>query len=111
MDIVVKRKSSWNMKEIIGTSNRVLEIDLSSREVKEFTVTDNDRRLYLGGKGLGLKILYERLQPGTDPLGKDNILVFMMGVLMGSGAPCSGRFSAVTKSPLTSTITGANAGG
>lgn len=99
------------MKEIAGTSNRLLEIDLSSREVKEFTITDKDRRMYLGGKGIGLKLLYERLRPGTDPLGKDNILIFMMGVLMGTGAPCSGRFAAVTKSPLTKGIVSSSCGG
>ena len=99
------------MKEIIGTSNKVLEIDLSSREVKEFGITEEDRRMYLGGKGMGLKLLYERLQPGTDPLGKDNIIIFMMGVLMGTGAPCSGRFSAVTKSPLTNGIVSSTCGG
>ncbi len=88
-------------KTITGTNNRVLEIDLTTRRVSLLTITDGDRRQYLGGKGLGLKYLYERLRPGTDPLGADNWLVFMMGVLMGSGAPCSSRFAAVTKSPLT----------
>ena len=89
------------MKQLVGTSNRILEINLSSRQYKEFQVTDEDRRMYLGGKGLGLKLLFDRLQPGIDPLGEDNYLAFMMGVLMGTGAPCSGRFAALTKSPLT----------
>jgi aldehyde:ferredoxin oxidoreductase len=67
--------------------------------------------MYLGGKGLGLKLLYDRLKPGTDPLGEDNYLIFEMGVLMGTGAPCSGRFSAVTKSPLTEIVTTSSCGG
>ena len=92
------------INKIVGTSNRVLEIDLTSEQVKELQVTDNDRKIYLGGKGLGLKLLFERLQPGIDPLGEDNYLAFMMGVLMGTGAPCSGRFAALTKSPLTGII-------
>lgn len=99
------------MNEIFGTSNRVLELDLSSRNVKEFTISDEDRRMYLGGKGIGLKLLYDRLVSGADPLGKDAILVFTMGVLMGTGAPCSGRFSAVTKSPLTKGIVSSSCGG
>jgi aldehyde:ferredoxin oxidoreductase len=81
------------MQEIIGTSNRVLDIDLSGRTAGTFLITENDRRMFLGGKGLGLKYLYERLKPGIDPLGAENILAFMMGVLMGTGAPCSGRFA------------------
>jgi len=70
-----------------------------------------ERKKYLGGKGLGLKLLYARMEPGIDPLGEDNIIAFMMGVLIGTGAPCSGRFEAVTKSPLTGIMVTASCGG
>ncbi len=99
------------INKIVGTSNRILEIDLKSKQVKELQVTDHDRRLYLGGKGLGLKLLFERMAPGIDPLGEDNYLAFMMGVLMGTGAPCSGRFAALTKSPLTGIMLTSSCGG
>ena len=99
------------MREIIGTDNRILEIDLTTRTSGEFEVAAEDRRMYLGGKGLGLKYLYERMAPGTDPLGEGNILALMMGVLLGTGAPCSGRFAAVTKSPLTGIFTTSSCGG
>jgi len=99
------------MMEIVGTSNRVLEIDLGGKDVKEFHIADEDRRLYLGAKGLGLKLLYDRLAPGIDPLGEDNYLAFMMGVMIGTGAPCSGRFSALTKSPLTGILLSSSCGG
>ena len=55
------------MQEILGTSNRVLEVNLSTQTVSEFKISDKDREMYLGGKGMGLKLLSERLQPGTDP--------------------------------------------
>jgi aldehyde:ferredoxin oxidoreductase len=99
------------IQKIVGTGNRMLEIDLTTQRVKELQITDNDRRLYLGGKGLGLKLLFERLQPGIDPLGEDNYLAFMMGVLLGTGAPCSGRFAALTKSPLTGIMLASSCGG
>ena len=99
------------IKKIVGAGNRMLEIDLTTQRVKELQITDDDRRLYLGGKGLGLKLLFERLQPGIDPLGEDNYLAFMMGVLMGTGAPCSGRFAALTKSPLTGIMLTSSCGG
>ena len=89
------------MQEISGTSNRILDINLSSKTATTFRVTETDRRMFLGGKGLGLKYLYERLPPGIDPLGAENILAIMTGILMGSGAPCRERFAALTKSPLT----------
>ena len=99
------------MREIIGTSNRVLEINLTTGAVREFKVSERERKMYLGGKGLGLKLLYERLKPGIDPLGEENILAFMMGVFMGTDAPCSGRFAAVTKSPLTGIMASSSCGG
>ncbi|MBW2705837.1 MAG: hypothetical protein JRD84_05985, partial [Deltaproteobacteria bacterium] len=49
------------IQKIVGAGNRMLEIDLTTQRVKELQITDNDRRLYLGGKGLGLKLLFERL--------------------------------------------------
>ncbi|MDZ7700206.1 MAG: aldehyde ferredoxin oxidoreductase N-terminal domain-containing protein [Deltaproteobacteria bacterium] len=97
--------------DITGTSNRVLEVDLTRKEVHLVHVSDEDRRMYLGGKGLGLKLLYDRLIPGVDPLGEKNYLAFMMGVLMGTGAPCSGRFSGLTKSPLTGIMAVSSCGG
>ena len=99
------------MEQIVGTSNKVLEVDLSSRSSTTVTVSETDRRQYLGAKGLALKLLYDRLTPGIDPLGDENIIAFMMGVYMGTGAPCSGRFAAATRSPLTGIITTASCGG
>ncbi len=99
------------MKTIVGTGNRILEINLSTGQVSEFQVGIDDRRKYLGGKGLGLKLLYDRIDRGIDPLGEENYLAFMMGVLMGTGAPCTGRFSAITKSPLTGIMLHSSCGG
>jgi len=99
------------MKEIVGTSNRMLEVNLTIREVREFQATDEDLQLYLGGKGLGLKYIYDRMDLNADPLGEENILAFMMGVMISTGAPCTGRFSAVTKSPLTGIMASASCGG
>ncbi len=99
------------MQEIIGTSNRVLEIDLTQKSFTVYDVNPVDTKLYIGGKGLALKMLYDRMKPGVDPLGEDNILAITTGVLMGTGAPCSGRFAAVTKSPLTGIMTSCSCGG
>jgi len=99
------------MKAVWGMRNRVLEIDLSKRDFKEIGITEEDRRNYLGGKGLALKLLYDRLKPGIDPLGEENIFIVTTGVLIGTGAPNSSRFSAVSKSPLTGIITSSSCGG
>ena len=99
------------MKQIKGTGNRVLEIDLDTKSQQLYEVTRRERKHYLGAKGLGLKLLYDRLPTGIDPLSPDNIITFMPGVLMGTGGPCSGRFEAVTKSPLTGIIITSSCGG
>ena len=99
------------MKEIIGTSNKILEINLTTREINQFFVSPKDRRMYLGGKGLGLKLLYDRMNLDADPLGAENMLALMMGVYMGTSAPCPARFDAVTKSPLTGIMLSSSCGG
>jgi len=99
------------MKQIIGTSNRILEIDLNTKIQAIYEVTDYERRLFLGAKGLGLKLLFDRMEPGTDPLGPENMIALMPGVLMGTGGPCSGRFEAISKSPLTGIMITSSCGG
>jgi len=99
------------MKQIKGTSNRILEIDLNSQIHEIYEVTARERRLFLGAKGLGLKLLFDRMTPGEDPLGPNNIIAFMPGVLMGTGGPCSGRFETLTKSPLTGIMVTSSCGG
>ncbi|RLB91726.1 MAG: aldehyde ferredoxin oxidoreductase [Deltaproteobacteria bacterium] len=99
------------VKEIKGVLNRVLEIDLSLKTVSTVLISRQLRRMYLGGKGLGLKLLYDRLKPGIDPLGDQNLIILTTGVLAGTNAPCSGRFHAVFKSPLTNIIGSSSCGG
>ncbi len=65
----------------------------------------------LGGKGLTSKIISEEVPAKTDPLGKENKVVFAAGILAGTPAPNSGRISVGAKSPLTNGIKEANAGG
>ncbi len=98
-------------KQIIGTSNKILEINLSTQKSKEFYISHKDRAEYLGGKGLGLKLIYDRLKPKIDPLSEENIIAIMTGVYMGTGAPNSGRFAGITKSPLTGIMVSSSCGG
>jgi aldehyde:ferredoxin oxidoreductase len=99
------------MQEIVGTSDKILEVDLTRKKVLVTSVKPRERKLYLGGKGLGLKLLFDRMRPGIDPLGEENIIAFMPGVLMATGAPCSARFAGVTKSPLTGIMAASSCGG
>jgi aldehyde:ferredoxin oxidoreductase len=66
---------------------------------------------YIGGYGIGAKILFQRMKPGSDALGPDNILGFTTGPLTGTGALFSGRYTVVCKSPVTGGWNDANSGG
>jgi aldehyde:ferredoxin oxidoreductase len=94
-----------------GYWGRVLFVDLSAGSVEVKTLADETYRQYLGGYGLAARILYEHIPPAADPLGPDNMVAFMPGLLTGSGAPFSGRFMVAAKSPLTGGWGDANGGG
>jgi aldehyde:ferredoxin oxidoreductase len=102
------------VKTIVGESKRYLDIDLESGNCSVFGPSEEDLREYIGGKGLGLKLIYDRLGSrlrDVDPLGPENILAFMMGTFIGTGAPCSARFAGITKSPLTGLMVASSCGG
>ncbi len=98
-------------KEIIGVADKVLEVDLTSGATKVIAISKKDRRQYLGGKGLALKLLHDHIQPGVDPMGPDNILIIMSGPAAGTPAPAGGRYAVVSKSPLTGIYASSFAGG
>jgi len=66
---------------------------------------------FVGGRGIGIKYLYQELSPGIDPLGEDNKLFFAIGPLAGTGALSFSRWMVITKSPLTGTYGRAVGGG
>ncbi|MFD1562575.1 aldehyde ferredoxin oxidoreductase family protein [Haloarchaeobius amylolyticus] len=90
--------------------DRLLRVDLSTESVERVSVPDEWRRRYVGGKGLGARYLYEELDAGADPLGPNNVLLFMIGPVSGL-LPGEGRYAAITKSPLTGSFLDSYAGG
>jgi aldehyde:ferredoxin oxidoreductase len=84
-----------------GFIGRLLVIDLSSANIREEHPHENLYRQFIGGVGLGVRLVYER-QPGkVNPLGDQNILGFFPGLLSGTAVPGSSRMTIVSKSPLT----------
>jgi aldehyde:ferredoxin oxidoreductase len=94
-----------------GTMGKMLWVDLTTKKIKEETLNDKTARDYLGGYGLGARVLFDRQKPGVDPLGPDNILGFVTGVLTGTQALGGSRYVVVGKSPLTGGWGDANSGG
>jgi len=94
-----------------GYMGKILWVDLSTGKIKEETPEEKLYKDFIGGYGLGAKILYDRMKPGADPLGPDNILGLVTGVLTGTPAVSGARYVAVGKSPLTGGWGDANSGG
>ncbi len=96
---------------IKGYAGRILEVDLAARTFVFKPLDEETAQLYIGGKGYGTRLLYDRTAAGIDALGPQNPLIFATGPLNGSVAPQSNRFAVVCKSPLTGGIGNAACGG
>jgi aldehyde:ferredoxin oxidoreductase len=94
-----------------GYTGKILTVDLSTREIREETIPDRVYEYYLSGIGLAAYILYDRIPAGVDPLGPENIMGFVSGLLAGTGSLFAGRWMVVGKSPLTGGWGEANCGG
>lgn len=88
--------------EYFGWIGKVLDVDLTKGEVSYRSLDDvcPDFRDYVGGRGLGVRVLFNEVGPETDPLGPENVLMFSTGPLTGTSVSGSGRYCVVTKSPL-----------
>jgi aldehyde:ferredoxin oxidoreductase len=94
-----------------GWAGRILRVDLSSGTVGAETLPLPLAASYLGQAGVNAKILYDAVAPGLDPFSPENPLIFGVGPLGGTMAPCSGRFTVTSKSPLTGIFGDSNCGG
>jgi len=83
---------------------RALVVDLEKQTLEWNEIPRNTIRMYLGGRGLGVRYLYDHLSPDLDPLGPENILSFWTSPIMATGAISTVKVCGVTKSPLTNTI-------
>ena len=92
-------------------NGKILHVDLTDQRVWTEEPDEVIYRKYLGGGALATHFLLRDLQPGIDPLGPENLLIFMTSVI--NGLPLSGanRYSAAGKSPLTGGFGEAEAGG
>ena len=84
-----------------GYMGKILSVDLAAGTIQEEVLDEQLCRDYIGGYGLGARLLYERMPAGADPLGPDNILGILTGPLTGTPAIIGSRFVAVAKSPNT----------
>lgn len=84
-----------------GWSGKYLRINLSSKQVKKEEYDLEFAHKWVGGRGFAIKILWDELKPGIDPLGPENKLIIALGTLSGLAAPTSAKAVVAAKSPLT----------
>jgi aldehyde:ferredoxin oxidoreductase len=94
-----------------GWMGKVLDVDLSTRKIETRPLDMEQARLFVGGRGLGARMLWDLVGPEVLPLAPENALIFATGPLTASGYQTSNRFSLSAKSPLTGTILDCNSGG
>ncbi|MBI2865120.1 MAG: aldehyde ferredoxin oxidoreductase family protein [Chloroflexi bacterium] len=94
-----------------GYMGRMLFVNLSTGELKVEVPDERLLKDYIGGYGIGVRLLYSMMKPGIDPLGPENILGFAAGPLTGTPAPHGSRYTVFAKSPLTGGWGDANSGG
>jgi aldehyde:ferredoxin oxidoreductase len=84
-----------------GYHGKILVADLSKKVTRSIPVKEQVTTQFLGGSGYASHLLYELLEPVSDPLGPNNMLLFMTGPLTNTLAPCTGRHVVCGKSPIT----------
>ena len=95
-----------------GYMGKIMNVSLTDGKITEEALDEDLCRDYIGGYGIGARLLYERIPVGADPFGPDNILGFLTGTLTGTPALIGSRFVVVAKSPKTAGGWGdANCGG
>jgi aldehyde:ferredoxin oxidoreductase len=98
-----------NASASYGWHGTLLHVDLASGTARAQTLSRELLRNYLGGRGLGVRLL--RDAHALDPYDPDIPLIFAVGPLCGTPAPTSARLAVVSRSPLTRTVYDCSAGG
>jgi aldehyde:ferredoxin oxidoreductase len=94
-----------------GITAKILHVDLTTRQTRTEELPEPLVRKFLGGGSLASHILLRDMPAGVDPLGPDNVLVFMTSVINGLSMSGSNRYTAAAKSPLTGAYGESEAGG
>ncbi|MGD0625649.1 MAG: aldehyde ferredoxin oxidoreductase N-terminal domain-containing protein, partial [Thermodesulfobacteriota bacterium] len=94
-----------------GYMGKILRVNLTARESKEEPLNPKLTRDYIGGTGLGDRIIYDEVPPSTDPLSPANKIVFATGPVTATNYPSGARYQICFKSPLTGLLCDASSGG
>ena len=95
-----------------GSGTSIIRVDLTEGTITRESLTEDMARDYIGGIGIGVRVVYDEVPPGVDALEPENRLVFAVSPLTGTAVPGACRYHVVGKSPQTMfTLSVADAGG
>jgi len=94
-----------------GWVGKLLRVNLTEGSCKTEDLDSSLTSLFLGGRGVASKILFDEVDPLVDPLGTDNKLIFMTGPITGLRLPTSTKFQLSTKSPISGSYLCTNSSG
>jgi aldehyde:ferredoxin oxidoreductase len=94
-----------------GYTGKWLYVDLTTGKIEPREMDAGMVETYLGGNGIGTKLLWENVGPDVDALSPENLLIFATGPLTGTLVPNGSRMEVVAKSPLTGIYGDTNTGG
>ncbi len=92
-------------------AGKILRVNLTAGTVASEPLKMDWARAYLGSRGLATKYLVEEVDAKVDPLAVENKLIWATGPLTGTMASTGGRYTVVTKGPLTGAVACSNSGG
>ncbi len=91
---------------------KILRVNLTTGKVSTEPLSEKLAKDYIGGIGLGIKLLMDNSKPGTDPFDPDNPIIYLTGPLTGTLGPTGGNsYAVVSKSPATGGVANAEAHG
>jgi aldehyde:ferredoxin oxidoreductase len=83
-------------------AGKILRVNLTTGQTNTEPLTEDTAKRYIGGIGLGIKLLMDNSTVGTDPFSPDNPLIYCTGPLSGTMGPTAGNgYAVVSKSPAT----------
>lgn len=93
-------------------AGKILRINLSTGKAETEPLKEKMAKQYIGGIGLGFRLLMDNSKPGTDPFDPANPLIFVTGPLSGTMGPTAGNgYAVVSKSPATGGVAESKAHG
>lgn len=94
-----------------GRHNHYLNVNLSNKSFDDYVIPEDITQKHLGGRGIAARIILEELNESTEPLNKNNLLIFSTGPLQGTNLGGAGRHCVTSKSPKTGSVSDSYVGG